>query len=603
MKRFTQCLLAAASLSASSLSAASLSSASLNTIESLHASSLVASNTPVADQKVLKEKMITEVEFFKSLIEVGYAPADWKKAHYGWDLNEQVGLAQQRIAETPNISIKDFQRIARDFFNAMRDYHVRIYFHSTESATLPFLVSGVDGRYYFTFIDRAKLSATSFPFTIGDELISFDGRPIHDVVSQLKQSEQRSANEATDQALAEIFLTNRFGAKAAIVPKGAVSIGVRSNNGKVKNYQLIWNYTSEKINNPTAHLTGVRSACTAYNVPEEKGRKAKRALLNQMTMSLPLFQELDKVAPHLRKNAHFIGARESFLPTLGKKLWKSDEDCQYDAYLFMTEDRKRVGYLRIPHYMLMDEDADQAAEIISLFEDMTDMLVIDQFNNPGGIVFHAYALASMLTDQPLLTPKQRMKVSQADVDRALTMLEILEEIEDDESAQEFLEGGNLFGYPVSYQLIVALRHHFQFTVDEWNKGKSLTDPYALFGIDHINPHPTARYTKPILFLVNQLDFSCGDFVPAILQDSKRVTLLGSRTAGAGGYVLEANYPNRFGISSIFYTGSIAERVDSNPIENLGVTPEIAYEITKDDIQNDYEGLVEKIHETISDMLQ
>ena len=129
-----------------------------------------------------------------------------------------------------------------------------------------------------------------------------------------------------------------------------------------------------------------------------------------------------------------------------------------------------------------------------------------------------------------------------------------------------------------------------FIVDEWNAGHQLTDPYFLYNINHINPHPSARYTKPILVLINSLDISCGDFFPAILQDNKRAPLFGTRTAGAGGYVRPASYPNRFGVDLFRYTGSIAERVDKNPIENLGVTPDIFYSLSEEDLQGNYEGM-------------
>ena len=67
-------------------------------------------------------------------------------------------------------------------------------------------------------------------------------------------------------------------------------------------------------------------------------------------------------------------------------------------------------------------------------------------------------------------------------------------------------------------------------------------------------------------------------------------------------MLPVSFPNRFGVSGFRYTGSIAERPDGNPIENLGVTPDVLYKPTEEDLQNGYQGFAAAIHSTLKTML-
>ncbi len=143
----------------------------------------------------------------------------------------------------------------------------------------------------------------------------------------------------------------------------------------------------------------------------------------------------------------------------------------------------------------------------------------------------------------------------------------------------------------------ALKARFEYLASEFRDAlaqkRFLTKPVSLnltgtFGT--IQPNKAAHYSKPVLLLINELDFSGGDAFPAIMKDNGRVTLFGAKTNGAGGNVAE--YPALANSGFKFHlTESLMVRPNGQYVENNGVKPDVAYSITEDDFMNDYRGYV------------
>lgn len=550
-----------------------------------------------------------DLDFIKQVLQVSYAPAEWKKKFSDWDLEEEIAKAKSIITSSNKNSIKDHQRVIKNFLKSMKDYHVSASFYSTERAALPFRVKGANGRYFFSYINRSKLSPNVFSFSEGDELVLFNDRPVKEVIDEILEEEINS-NEGTDKALAEIYLTNRSGSLGHVVPKGPITITVRQNgSSKLSSYQLMWIYKPEQITQPIKSIKKQPPKANSHKYPPLKKHSVGKHPLFQKLLFAPQFDDL-KMEDGDGSPSEIIGSRISFLPTLGKIWWKSSDDCIFHAYLFETPEHKLVGYVRIPSYSADDPDdvseylqgVSEFSSIISFLQDRSEALIIDQVDNPGGNVFYLYALTSLLTDSPLKTPRHRISITQKDVFQAIRYIPELEKVKSDAEAQYVLEGETFYGIPVTFQMSQFFLNFFHFIVDEWNAGRHLTSPFYLYGIDHILPNPFTHYTKPILVLVNSMDFSAGDFFPAILQDNHRAIILGTRTAGAGGFLGKLKFPNRNGIAEIRYTASIAERVNKSPIENLGVTPDVIYEINENDLQYDYVDYRKIIMNTLMDMM-
>lgn len=548
-------------------------------------------STLMAGSMEKKNGMLRDLDVIKHTLEVGYGPAEWKRSHSKWDLEQETEEAKTRIASMEKISSKQYQQILKQYLNKTRDYHVGIQFTSTEEATLPFTVKGINGRYFINWVDTKLLAPTHFHIRVGDELLEFDGAPVHEMITQLKTASGLLANAQTDQSLTELSLTHRKGMRGDVVPRGPMSVTVKSEeNGKLYRYRLIWNYTPEVI---PSILDKTPMQDTIWSMFDQE-----RSTINDETSLMTSLYELYALNGE-GGNRPTIGSYSSFIPNLGEKVWEKDEDCHFKAYIYLNPQGKKIGYIRIPNYRGDVEKVETFGQIINYFQENTEALVIDQVHNPGGSVLYMYSLASILADKPFITPKHRICITPKYVLKAHEDLKQLEKISSDADAEKYLDEKC---YYRTYEYCLYLKEYCRFIINEWNVGNYFTRPTYLGGVEQINYHHKYRYTKPIVMLIDELDFSGGDFFPAILQDNKRVTLFGTRTAGAGGCVYQFEFPNMNGIAKISYTASIAERVNFQPIEDLGVTPDIDYQITMDDLKVGYKGYVKTLNQVISNLL-
>lgn len=562
---------------------------------------IATSGYGAASSTQIKKQMLSHLEFIRGVFEVKYGPTEWKKKHFNWDLNKECENAKTRVQKLRDPNLKDYQCILKDLFNSTQDYHVSIRFFSTEEARLPFLVKGSQGRYFISHIDREFLPIECRDLKIGDEVLQFDKKAVHTAIQELRHRELGNRDLETDQAMAELLLTNREGVSGHIVPQGNVSLLVKKKEGgEKKEYAFSWNYIPEKIRD-FSQLGSPKSEVAPYAnliVKQQLKTSLKESGFFDKLLICPCFE---KESFALTTNPHVIGSRSSYIPALGRKIWKTDKDHIFDAYIFETPARERIGYIRIPHYLGDEVELDEFSQIIGLFEEHTEALVIDQINNPGGSLFYMYALLSMLAENPMPSPKHHIALTQEDINTAVTWLPVLEAVQDDESARQWV-GESFDGYPINFHFVKLMRDFFRFIIDEWSEGNLYTRSTYLFGVDEVMPNPEVRYSKPILVLTNNLCYSCADFFPAMIQDGKRGLILGSRTAGAGGYVYKTRFSNHMGIRDFYLTGSLAERIDKRPVENLGVTPDIPYMISVKDLQENYGEYVRAIQHAVRSML-
>jgi len=277
-----------------------------------------------------------------------------------------------------------------------------------------------------------------------------------------------------------------------------------------------------------------------------------------------------------------IGRKKGFIPILGEVVWELPrtlaDRTPFSAYICEVASGYRLGYVRVPHYHFDEAVADRFAGVIARFEENTTAMVFDQTDNPGGNMFAMYAIASALTDRPLPVPTHQLKLDERDLamaEKTIALAEAGESVPWDQRPSNEL---------ISYARCL---------ISEVNSGRGLrgilTNPVHLGGIMHITPGEPC-YTKAIYVVINELTFSAGEFLAAILQDSRRATLVGTRTAGAGGCARSFTHEFRrvpLAPLELTLTWTIARRSNGQYIENYGVHPDIECHVTAEDVRTGY----------------
>lgn len=567
----------------------------------------------VESEESSKEAMMRDLEAARHSLSLRYAPQEWKEELYGWTLDQAFERAKERIMFENSMTTKGFQRVFKDFLQSTRDYHVQSLYYSTEWSMFPLQIRGVDGRYFvkadfncdYEFDVPFDFSEISFPvdklgeewesklrhleIRAGDEILALNGVPIHAVVEQLIDEELSGDRTPTGYALAEKMVFMRMGKYGQNVPSGLFTLTMlRQKDSEPISLELPWIHAAEYVEEPKQKaIEKAGKETPLQRIVRLLSQDFKVGLAQDMISCNPL-KQLKEESPYL-----FDHRMKGFLPRIGRIVWENEKNHEIYAYLSETRSGKRLGYIYLYSFSVLDaeEVMNELVEVLHYFNRESDALVFDITDNPGGDLFFMYAVLSLLTDRPLEVPKHRELLIQEDVYQYAALYHTLKLYDSEEEA-------DWGGYSVDAGALTRVSDYAKFIVDSWKEGHRFTEPSFLFGIDRIMPHPQVQYVKPMILLTNELDFSCADFFPAILQDNHRATVFGKKTAGAGGYVKSYPHLSRFGVRAFTLTGSIAYRLDGTPIENLGVTPDVPYELTQRDLTQGYVDYVQALNGVI-----
>ncbi|MEK7403536.1 MAG: S41 family peptidase [Acidobacteriota bacterium] len=533
---------------------------------------LLAFAIPGAAQ-LTTDQRIADFRNLADLVARKYAPLEWKRDTLKFDaLNIAPWLDRIRRAKDD----LDLYEISVEYIAALDDAHSGYYLPTTFVASLGFTVDIYEGKVLIDSINRDRLPAEQYPFEVGDELVSVDGKTSQELIAAFKKYTM-SGNSRTTERVAASLIVSRW---QEVMPRAQeigdeAKIVVRRQDGSQQDYTIAWRKTGTPV---TSLGPGPGPRTATIRAPFEDAPDYLD----------PLRRLEDFLLPRRRLVLGF-GARSPIF-AMPEGFVQRQGAGRLDFYFSGTYEAEglRIGFIRIPSFEYQPVAAFETE--IKFFQENTDGLVVDIMRNPGGSACTVERLLAYLMPDPFQGSSQEIVVTWWDVLGVITSLEAARAR--DPQVQATIER------------LEALADAYQSTYFQ-GLGRTKPVPICAAGLERQPAKDKdgnlLAYTKPILVLVDDMTASAGDLFAALIQDHSRGPLAGMRTVGAGGS------PEGFdsgvyseGAADLTMTLVVRKQPVKTPefpatpyLENVGVRPDIVLDyMTKDNLMNKGKSFVE-----------
>jgi Peptidase family S41/PDZ domain len=540
--------------------------------------------TTRAQTALTEQQRIADLNQLASFYAKNYAPYEWKRDVLGFDLLR----LNQWLREIHKEDDLDFQEVLIEYVASLNDAHDYIAFPTTFSASLPLSLDIYDGKVLIDAINRAALPLAQFPFVIGDELISIDGRPVQQVIASFRKY-AISANPRSTDRIAATRIVSR---SQQIMPHApdlgsTATLVIRLASTGVQNaYVIPWIKNGIPVESqgpvPSPGRKPFRLSEQTSDVASDSGSGSGSggtpllfhvndvaATDNTLPSYMqPVLSLLNASVPQDYYSVLNFGAKFPIYgppPGFVQRLGASPTD------FFLTgtfvANGVRIGLIRIPtmsppNTALALQQLDQE---IAYFNANTDGLIVDVMRNPGGAVSFVEAIAQRFIPAPFRTLGFEIRATGAWLFSFASQLNF----------------ARLTNAPP--QIIQNLQNNYDEVLSAYNEVRGRSAPVSLNSTGSLTLNPAAvSYTKPLMVMVDEFSASGADMFPAIIQDNHRGPIFGMRTMGAGGSVVGFNATafteSFFRVTvSLMNRGHLIQTPEFPPapyIENIGVRPDI-----------------------------
>lgn len=516
------------------------------------------------------QQKIADFTHLAGLYAKQYAPYEWKLAVAQFDLLDLRPWLDRVRATRDDL---EFYDLMLEYVARLNDAHDVYTLPSSFSATLNFAVDIYDGSVLIDSINRSRLPAAEYPFQIGDELVSVDGRGVEDLIAEFSKYAIAANSRSTRRNAAARLVTR----PQSRIPR-AIEVGDRAvvviqrAGGDLETYSLPWTKTG--------------LAMTAVGpVPAPERRRLSASSGNGEPDYMAPLLELQNC--ELPEKAAVLGQGSRtpiFAMPAGfrQRLGRASSDVFFSG-IFAAQGY-RIGFIRIPNYSPSDTAAAlaQFRSEIAYFQANSDGLIVDQMRNPGGVIGYVNSLLQYLIPSTFRVLGFEIRATSNWVSRFSNSLESARA----RGAEPWI---------VRLQEVIL---NDVIAANRENRGR--TGPLPLDDVS-LEREPardangaTLAYTKPLMVLVDEFSASGADAFPATIQDNGRGPIFGMRTMGAGGSVVTLGVGSytegSTGMTQALMNRAYPILTEDYPaapyVENIGVRPDIEADyMTRENLLN------------------
>lgn len=592
----------------------------------------------------LKDNFKLTMAYLYQGLEHQYGPLTLKAStvKLDWNLLKVQGLISAGKAETSN---EQYYAIA-NFMAKLNDAHVSVSLPSTLTYKIPLQFQAAEDRLHVGFI------SDKFPKNLrepseGDELVGINGMTPEEFQKQFVLF-NASGNELTNKTLFGLMmskLSEESGFPLSNLKWKEFEFTFKSFKNPNETYTIKVPIETEGTgligkdmdgNDPNPEIIASPQLASGHDPSSDYAPKTtsiiRKALSLFRTETPAHIRDLGQKNLDIGKGQKMeIGGFDPFfrLPKNFKPIVIPPEvlaDPKFSSFFSpknfnagtFVRNGQRVGFLRIPSY-----GADSVGAIattiryfIGKLEAQSDYLIIDQTNNPGGMVIMSDMLIKGLNGKYI--PEKHMRFA---VKPSQKFVRQFRELRDDIAKNE----DKLFTNEEVKEFVAELDVEYRKVYKAFSEGKELSEPVSMLAISEyaersfdktlfklpwgpvfeamlgVNIQKHQTYTKDVYFMINELDFSGGDATPAILQDYGRAFLVGThertQTGGAGGTV--ENFSLRAAVEiSLSWTTSLMVRFRGLLVENYGVKSDFNVPLKAQDIADGKTNYLNRILDNI-----